>query len=208
MKLKDFLEHLKTYWRGGRAGRKLMKKAFAVILSAIILLTLAACDRTADDNISQNEPKASSSTPRIKTIPVSASVTDDLFDKPKQIENGESGMTNISITVGNSVFSAKLYNSDAAQALLEQFPMTVSMNELNKNEKYYYLPDKLPAASERVGSIRTGDLMLYGSDCLVLFYKDFSTSYSYTRLGYIEDPSSLKTALGNGSVQVTFAVGD
>jgi hypothetical protein len=47
--------------------------------------------------------------------------------------------------------------------------------------------------------------MLYGSTCLVLFYKDFSTSYSYTKLGSIEDISGLTDALGGGSVQVTFS---
>ena len=84
--------------------------------------------------------------------------------------------------------------------------MTVTMNELNGNEKYHYLSENLPTDSYRPGTIRNGDLMLYGSNCVVLFYETFALSYSYTRIGQLDNPSGLASALGQGNVSVTFEI--
>lgn len=108
------------------------------------------------------------------------------------------------IRVGPVAFTATLENNAAATAFKALLPITVNMSELNGNEKYYYLPGGLPSVASNPGTIRTGDLMLYGSDCLVLFYETFSTSYRYTRLGAVDNPSGLVAALGSGSVTVTF----
>jgi hypothetical protein len=99
-----------------------------------------------------------------------------------------------------------LLDNDSAKELISRLPLAISMSELNGNEKYYYLPDTLPSDARSVGNIHAGDLMLYGSDCLVLFYKNFSTSYRYTKLGFVEDTSGLEDALGSGSVQVIFNI--
>jgi hypothetical protein len=139
------------------------------------------------------------------TIAVTSSAGSTI-STPTPTPSANNEMTDITISVGGSVFSAKLYNNDTTKALLEQLPLTLNMSDLHSNEKYYYLPFRLPVNAERVGNIQTGDLMLYGSDCLVVFYKSFPTSYSYTRLGYIEDTAKLAATLGSGSVQVTFAV--
>ena len=78
------------------------------------------------------------------------------------------------------------------------------MSELNGNEKYYYLSNSLPTNADRPSNIHIGDLMLYGDSCLVLFYENFSTSYSYTPLGQIDEPNSLADAVGNGNIEITF----
>ena len=79
------------------------------------------------------------------------------------------------------------------------------MNELNGNEKYYYFNEYLPSNSSKVGKINSGDLMLYGSDCLVLFYDSFNTSYSYTRIGVLDNPEKLKEIVGNGNINVNIS---
>ena len=82
--------------------------------------------------------------------------------------------------------------------------MTINMTELNGNEKYFDLPKSLSASPSNPGTIQNGDLMLYGSHTLVLFYKGFSTSYSYTRLGRVDNISGLAEALGSGSITVKY----
>ncbi len=42
--------------------------------------------------------------------------------------------------------------------------------------------------------------MLYGNNCLVIFYKSFKTSDSYTKIGHIENLSDL----GNRNITVEF----
>jgi predicted O-linked N-acetylglucosamine transferase (SPINDLY family) len=71
-------------------------------------------------------------------------------------------------------------------------------------EKLLRLPSELPTNASRPGSITIGDLMLYGSNTIVVFYKSFPTPYTYTRLGHIDDARGLEAALGAGSVDVTF----
>lgn len=114
-------------------------------------------------------------------------------------------MPKMMIQIGNTRYTVSLDDNAATQALIQKLPMTLKMDELNGNEKYYYFPDSLPSDSRRVGNIKVGDVMLYGSDCLAIFYKGFATPYRYTPIGRIEDPAGLAQALGRGSVEVTFS---
>ena len=115
----------------------------------------------------------------------------------------EDKMTSLVITVGEQKFNLRLADTDAAQEIAKAAPFEIEMSELNGNEKYYY-GENLPSNPQTIGQIRAGDLMLYGDDCIVLFYKDFQTTYSYTRLGHISDPTGLAEALGDGNANVIF----
>lgn len=112
----------------------------------------------------------------------------------------------ITLKIGNTTFRAVLEDNATARAFAALLPLTITMNELNGNEKYYMLPDNLPTASSRPGRIENGDLMLYGSNCIVLFYDTFTTSYSYTHIGKVVEPNGLAAAVGNGRVTVTMEI--
>ena len=120
-----------------------------------------------------------------------------------QTSTGAERSKQITIKIGSKHFIAALEDNATARAFRALLPMTINMTELNGNEKYFRLSDNLPANASNPGAIHIGDLMIYGSRTLVLFYKSFPTSYEYTRLGRINDTKGLTAAVGSGSVKVT-----
>ena len=112
--------------------------------------------------------------------------------------------TKLRIRIGSDTFTATLFDNATTAAFVARLPLAVPMTELNSNEKYYDLPQGLPTEAVSISTAQVGDLMLYGSRTLVLFYQTFATSYHYTRMGRVDDPTGLATALGRGSVMVTF----
>jgi hypothetical protein len=141
------------------------------------------------------------------SISISSALSCDIKDEKINTENNAPlANSKIKIKVNSQTFTATLLDNNSAKAFKGMLPMTINMNELNGNEKYYVLPNSLPTDSSNPGTIKTGDLMLYGSKTLVLFYKTFLTSYSYTKLGSVEDITGLATALGSDNVTITFEV--
>ena len=108
------------------------------------------------------------------------------------------------MTIGDRRFGVSLADNAAARAFASMLPLTLDMADLNGNEKYAKLPKALPTSASQSGTIRNGDLMLYGNDTLVLFYLTFESPYSYTRLGRVDDPGSLPGVRGKGSVRIAF----
>jgi hypothetical protein len=106
--------------------------------------------------------------------------------------------------VGERRFSITLADNEAARAFATLLPLTLDMPDLNGNEKHVKLPKPLPASASRPGTIRNGDLMLWGADTLVVFYLTFDSPYSYTRLGRIDDAAALPQVLGRGQVRIVF----
>lgn len=108
----------------------------------------------------------------------------------------------IVVSIGGKSFTAKVEDSETGRAFVAKLPLTLSMTELNGNEKYCY-GVSLPTASRYYSTIEAGDFMLYGSNCVVLFY-GAAGGYSYTRIGRLTSTVGLAAALGNASASVTF----
>ncbi len=125
------------------------------------------------------------------------------YKQTNQTQKEDNLMEQRTLKINNQSFSIDLEDNETVQKFIELLPLTMDMQELNGNEKYYYMETSLPTNSEKVGYIDAGDIMLFGDNCLVLFYKSFSTSYSYTRIGHIENVENLETFVGHQNVTVT-----
>lgn len=124
----------------------------------------------------------------------------------RQSDSDKKAGTSVTLNVNGQSFQAVFYNNKTANAFLEKMPMTLNMKELNGNEKYHFFDTEFPTNEKSPGKISAGDIMLYGSDCLVTFYKSHSTSYQYTPVGKIENASGFAKAVGNGNVTIKFTV--
>ena len=124
------------------------------------------------------------------------------------IEGPSTGMENTKMwmTVGQQRFAISLEDTPTTRAFVTRLPLSLNMADLHNNEKYATLQPSLPTQAYRPGTLHNGDLLLYGADTLVVFYKTFTSSYSYSRVGRIDNPAGLANALGRDDVRVTFSV--
>ena len=117
-----------------------------------------------------------------------------------KVESENKLVSNIKVIIDGRNYNAILEENETAQNFANMLPQEFNMNELNGNEKYIYIDKSLPTKSYNPKHIETGDIMLYGNNCLVVFYKSFDTSYSYTKIGHIDNLSDL----GNGNINIKF----
>ena len=106
----------------------------------------------------------------------------------------------IKVNINNKSYTATLEQNETAKQFEKMLPQEFNMNELNENEKYAYLDKALSTNSYISKHIESGDIMLYGNNCLVVFYNSFDTSYSYTKIGHIESLDDL----GNKNITIKF----
>lgn len=173
-----------------------MRKYAAFFLILVFGLGISACG-----NANQSDPPVT----EIDTI---ESRTEQA-ETPLPADNNSnteamSEMTTIQVIINGQEFEAGLNDNKAARQFTEMFPLQLDMGDLHDNEKYFYFSDDFDTADQELKEIHEGDLLIYDSKCLVLFYESFETAYQYTPLGRISDTAGLKKALGRGTVSVSF----
>ena len=158
-----------------------MKKIVYSLLIVICLFMVVGCnskkDETNNQNNSTNQQESNNK----------SNNSNEVIKSVKAIINGKEYVIN-------------LEDNETANSFANLLPQELNMSELNGNEKYIYLDTTLPTNSSNPKRINAGDVMLYGNNCLVIFYKSFDTSYSYTRIGHIDDLPNL----GNENITVKF----
>lgn len=150
----------------------MIKKCFNLLLISIFAISLSGC------------------------IKVKEIANTDIKNNIEKSDDGEYSI--MKIIINNEEYIINLENNETVRELVGLLPLELDMNELNGNEKYAYLDNVLPTNPSSVKHINSGDVMLYGDNCIVIFYKSFDTSYSYTKIGHIENLHNLKS----GSIKV------
>lgn len=153
------------------------------------------------ENISQNQNEESQLNQTSSSNNTTASESEN---QGSEIMNRRNEEIKINIVVNNKNFTATLEHNETTRELISNFPMTLNMSDLHSNEKYNYLDFNLSTKASKPKSINAGDIKLYGNNCLVIFYKSFSNTYSYTDLGKVDNANSFVSELGSGNVSMRF----
>ena len=109
----------------------------------------------------------------------------------------------IDVIIKNKVYKAELEDNSTSSSFIDMLPMTLKFESM-EHEKYYYMNKSLPTNTHSPKHIKKGDIMLFGTDCLVLFYESFSTIYSYSRIGKIIDTTGLEEIEKDTNISITF----
>ncbi len=195
-----------------------MRKFYTVLYLAIVLSFMAACgknDTQAQTPGRQAEPSTIEGSSQSDSLngsenaeesSVAMNFTDTAAETDIQNNTEENTVTNMNVQVGDVVFSATLEENEAVSALVEMMrenPVVIQMSDYSGFEKVGSLGASLPASNSQT-TTQSGDIVLYNGNQIVIFYG--SNSWSYTRLGHIDDLTGWEEALGSGDVTVTFSL--
>ena len=158
-----------------------MKKIVYSLLIVICLFMVVGCNSKKDETNNQNN-------------------STNQQESNNKSNNSNEVIKSVKATINGKEYVINLEDNETANSFANLLPQELNMSELNGNEKYIYLDTTLPTNSSNPKRINAGDVMLYGNNCLVIFYKSFDTSYSYTKIGHIDNLPNL----GNNSITVKF----
>lgn len=205
--------------------KKGLSLALAIMSLAVLLMGCGSSEqiesnsessstaRMEDTSSSEAESSSELETSEPNIVPEEPEESDSsIAPESGDAENGqveeESNEMQMNVQVGGINFTATLEENEAVDALvemMEQGPVTIQMSDYSGFEKVGPLGTSLPASNQQT-TTQTGDIVLYQGNQIVMFYG--SNSWSYTRLGHIDDLTGWEEALGSGDVTVTFSLGD
>ncbi len=116
----------------------------------------------------------------------------------------EAAANKIEVSFNGHSYTASLADNSSAKAfaeLLKNGPLTISTHDYGNFEKVGPLGTSLPQNNTQI-TTSPGDIILYQGNQITVYYAQ--NTWSFTRLGKIDDPSGLREALGSGDVNITF----
>ena len=114
----------------------------------------------------------------------------------------------MNVQIGDRTFTATLEYNQAVEELVEMMEaggVTLQLEDYGGFEKVGPLGRNLTTSNSQTTTV-AGDIVLYNGSNIVMFYG--SNSWSYTRLGKIDDLSGWADALDSGSVTAILTLAD
>ena len=122
-------------------------------------------------------------------------------------ESEEEEETMMQMKINDTPVTVAWEDNESVSALKELAAndLTIQMSMYGGFEQVGSIGQRLPSSDVQT-STSSGDIVLYSSNQLVVFYG--SNSWAYTRLGHITDktPEEMRTLLSNGNVTITLSV--
>ena len=123
------------------------------------------------------------------------------------IESEEEEASMMQMKINDTPVTVAWENNESVSALKElaMDGLTIRMSMYGGFEQVGSIGRRLPSSDVQT-STSSGDIVLYSSNQLVVFYG--SNSWAYTRLGHITDktPEEMRTLLSNGDVTITISM--
>lgn len=163
-----------------------MKKLFFICMALVLAMSFTACGSTKQSSESE-----------------SASI-----DSTHTAETEDMTTMKMSVTIGEQSFTATLEDNAATHELvkmMEKEPISINMDDYSGFEKVGSLGKSLTTDNRQI-TTQAGDIVLYSGNQIVMFYG--SNSWSYTKIGTIDDLSGWEEALGKGSVTAVFSLAE
>ena len=141
---------------------------------------------------------------------VTAKIQELMEKVPSVGETSEKEQTamKMNVQVGTYTFTATLEDNDAVRELTEMMqagPVTINMSDYSGFEKVGPLGKSLTTSNSQTVTT-AGDIVLYNGNNIVMFYG--SNSWSYTRIGKIDDLTAWTAALGSGDITAIFTLAE
>ena len=180
-----------------------MKKR-ALVCCAVILALILACAGIAEgtgETAMDYRMEESDADDLLENGDDSADVRIKAADHASQREGEDElrmkiGMTDVAVVWESNE------SVEALKELCQDRPLTIRMSMYGGFEQVGPIGRQLPS-QDRQTTTSAGDIVLYSSSQMVVFYG--SNSWAYTRLGHIVDktPVDLRELLGQGDVTIT-----
>ena len=166
------------------------RSLFPLVLLFIFMILLTSCGKSTNSSTPSNtdEPSTTITTPS---------------DDNQTIKEDETANMELTLKINDIEVDVIWTDNDSVRTLknLAKDGLTINMSKYGGFEQVGSIGSTLPSADTRI-TTNPGDIVLYSSNQIVLFYD--SNTWSYTKLGHINlSKSELTDLLGDEDVVIT-----